>query len=132
MLEAGKYYVGDLCYILRDKNGFDWKDLHRSTNGLGLELEPWCETRYLTYKDAKFFNSATFQGDGEFKDQYSRTYGVDGVAIGCFPMSKLPKDVDTLGGHVINFEDEFDCEECDEMSGVIRIGHIVINTGSKR
>ena len=129
MLEAGKYYVGDLCYVLGDKNKFDWGDVLESTNCLGLELEPWCETRYLTYKGIKFFNSPTMWGDGEYRDQDSRSYGVDAGCIGCFPMSALPKDADTRGGQVINFEDTFDCQECDETNGIIRIGHLHINTG---
>jgi hypothetical protein len=129
MLEAGNYYVGDLCYVLGDQNGFDWGDVLKSTNCLGLELEPRCETRYFTYKNTKFFCSPTMYGDGEYRDQNSRSYGVDAGIIGCFPMSKLPEDANTNGGQVVAFADDFDCDECDEIDGIIRIGHLHINTG---
>ena len=34
MLAAGKYYVGDLCYVLTEKNGYDWDDVLDKTDTL--------------------------------------------------------------------------------------------------
>jgi len=126
MLTAGEYYVGDLCKVL-DQSGYDWSDIMSDTNGLGIELEPSCYTRYLEYKGSKFFNSGTFEGNGVFSDQSGRTYTVNSACVGCFPLSVLPKGIETKGGHVVQFEEDFECGDCD-LEGNIQIGHLVINT----
>ena len=36
MLKAGKYYVGDLCYVLDEDNGFDWDTVLHDTGFLGM------------------------------------------------------------------------------------------------
>ena len=135
MLEKGKYYVGDLCYVLDSRNGFDWMDVLNETGFLGL-YEPGTRNRrkntnkgYMTYKDVKFFSSRTAHGDGCFHDRTGREYGVDAGLIGCYPMKMLPEGVDTRGGNVIDFSlKDFSCYPCEGKEGTISIGHLRIRT----
>jgi hypothetical protein len=139
MLEAGTYYVGDLCYVLGDKNGWNWGELLAATGYLGIEdpvtgerLDKDETTGYFRHRGVKLFSSGTAYGDGSYRDQSGREYLVDAGLIGCFPMDALgvdPKmDVDPGdGGHVVEFKMAFSCQVCDEY-GVIRIGHIKIDT----
>ena len=138
MLEAGKYYVGDLCYILGDKNGYDWSSLLTKTGFLGLHkpgtqecLDEDENTGYFTTDSgAKFFSSGTSHGDGVYYDQQGREYGVDAGLIGCFPLKSLPEDPQMDGGNVVEFSKSFSCTTCDER-GVITIGHLEIPTSGE-
>ena len=116
MLAAGKYYVGDLCYVLGDKNGFDWGRVLSETGFLGHyapgtkdRLDPDENTGRFRLKGAKFFSSSTAHGDGCYPDDEGRQYGVDAGLIGCFPMSALGDNPQTDGGHVVEFAAPFDC-----------------------
>jgi hypothetical protein len=123
MLKAGKYYVGDLCYVLGDKNGYDWMEVLESTNYLRSK------DGMFSYRGVKFFSSSTMYGDGYYPDNEGRGYGVDAGLIGCFPIAAL-EDRDGIGdGHVVTFEKDFDCLICDESDGVIQIGRLAIQTG---
>lgn len=134
MLENGKYYVGDLCYLFGGDTPFPddaWMSLLKETNYLGGDSGE----RGGYFKDAnghKFFSSSTQYGDGCYEDQYGRTYGVDAGLIGCFPVAAFPEgfDLDKLRGlgQIVKFELPFECLPADE-SGNIEIGHLVIETG---
>ena len=121
MLRAGKYYVGDLCYVLGDKNGFDWGDILLETDYLRSQ------TGMFEYKGIKFFSSGTAYGDGCYPDNEGREYGVDAGLIGCFPIDELKDQQGVDDGHTVAFEKDFDCSTCDS-SGVIKIGKLEIRT----
>ena len=128
-LHAGKYYVGDLCYILNQKNGYDWNHVLHSTNY--LEGHP-DQGGACWYNGIRFFCSGTLYGDGRFYDDEGRSYGVDAGIIGCFPVSELPKDFNSNGGHVVEFPQAFVCEPTHtpgNHEGTISIGHLDIETG---
>ena len=139
-LKAGTYYVGDLCYILGDKNGYTWDHVLTETGFLGIyhpktkqSLEPnesgvpGLPPGHFVYNGVRFFSSGTSYGDGSFRDDNGNVYWVDAGLIGCFPMDSLPKGAGTVGGNVIDFPDDFDCFVCDS-EGVITIGHLCIET----
>ena len=134
MLKAGKYYVGDLCYVLREENGFDWDDILETTGYLGIfvpgtnqRLDRDETTGYFHYRGVKFFSSSTAYGDGSYYDEEGREYGVDAGLIGCFPLDALPAGADTNDGHVVNFPRDFSCHTVDK-DGRIEIGNLVIET----
>ncbi len=122
MLDAGKYYIGDLCYVLGDKNGFDWIDTLKSTGYLSSE------TGMFELKGVKFFSSRTNYGDGYFKDGEGRGYGVDAGIIGCFPVDALEDGDGLMFGHVVSFKEGFKCTPCDS-EGVIQMGNVLVRTG---
>ena len=119
--EAGKYYVGDLCYVLGDTNGYDWVELLEQTDYLQSE------SGVFKCHGVTFFCSATAFGDGCYPDNEGRTYGVDAGIIGCFPMSGLGESPEVYGGHIVEFTSAFPCFTCDD-DGVIEIGRLSIQT----
>lgn len=126
-LPAGTYYVGDLCYILGDNNGYDWMHVLNATNYLRGEGEVGA----CSYNGISFFCSGTMYGDGSYNDDEGRSYGVDAGIIGCFPVCGLPEGFDSYGGHVVVFPQAFVCEPTDTPGndeGTIRIGHLDIET----
>lgn len=118
MMSAGKYYIGDLCYVLNNK----WDEFCNLTiDGNDLkdgEFELNDGTRFATY--------TTYYGDGNYKDQSGRSYGVDAGLIGCVAIEDITDpDADFEGGNVIDFPLAF---ETGSQEGELHFGHIVIET----
>ena len=121
-MEKGTYFVGDLCYVLTQENGFDFGAILNKTRYLNSD------SGVHEYQGTTFFSTRTMYGDGCFVDNYGHFYHSTGT-IGCFPLSAFNDSV-TLStdlGQVINFEKDFDCAICDS-DGIINIGHIKIRT----
>lgn len=124
-MPAGKYYVGDLCYVMHEV----WDEacglFFQGRNDHG------CNEGEFNLKDGRRFVSInTKYGDGEYYDQFGNSYGVDAGLIGCIKL----KDIDmncgdnfTRGGNIIDFPTDFNCSYEDE-NGKIIIGHLVIET----
>ena len=132
MFPAGKYYVGDLCYVMHDEwdevcgKFFEGRDDHGCNQGV------------FQLKDGrKFASFNTKWGDGVYFDQGGEEYGVDAGLIGCISLNDIDLNADgnsTLGGQIIQFDSDFTVsggeiyESRRDWDGVIRIGHIVIKT----
>ena len=122
-MPAGKYYVGDLCYVMHG----EWDE----ACGLFFEGAPdhGCNEGVFTLKDGRRF--ATFNtayGDGCYFDQSNRKYGVDAGGIGCILVDAIDLSEETnflTGGQVIDFPHDFVVYKQD---GVITFGHINIDT----
>jgi hypothetical protein len=117
-MQAGQYYVGDLCYVLGDR----WDEVcdliidgHKCLDGV------------FTLKDGTQFGIfSTAHGDGFYTDQEGREYPVDSGSIGCVLVSSItPGELEKAGGNLIDFEWNFTPYESD---GLIEIGHISIMT----
>jgi len=130
-LPAGKYWVGDLCYVMREEwdevCGLFFKD--RQDHG--------CNEGLFTLKDGrKFVSFNTKWGDGGYYDEAENNYGVDAGLIGCILVSDIKHgdDFHNLdGGHVHEFTSPFTCsggrsEKGRDWDGVIKIGHVEIST----
>jgi hypothetical protein len=131
LMPAGKYWVGDLCYVMKKEwdevCGLFFKD--RDDHG--------CNEGLFTLKDGrKFVSFNTKWGDGCYTDLAENEYGVDAGLIGCILVSDIKHDNDFHnldGGHVHEFNISFFCSggRSDlgrDWDGVIKIGHIEINT----
>ena len=131
MFPAGKYYVGDLCYVMHDEwdevcgKFFEGRDDHGCNQGV------------FQLKDGrKFASFNTKWGDGGYQDQYGRSYGVDAGLIGCIAIKDIDldsSDNSTTGGQVIEFDRDFEVHggtglSRSEWDGVIRIGNVTIKT----
>lgn len=129
-MPAGKYYVGDLCYVMHD----EWDEccslFFHGRNDHG------CNEGEFNLKDGRRFVSYnTKWGDGGYNDQYGNQYGVDAGLIGCIKLDDIDLTNEsnfTRGGQIIEFKEPFNCYggRTPDWDGVIRIGHIVINTGA--
>lgn len=123
MMNAGEYYVGDLCYVLHD----EWDEvcglLFAGRNDHG------CNQGEFNLKDGRRFAIYnTRYGDGRYYDQNGGQYDVDAGSIGCILLSDIDlTNIDNFvtGGEVIKFDRDFSTFN-DE--GRIVIGNRAIDT----
>lgn len=120
-MPAGRYYVGDLCYVMHDV----WDEVcdlmfPNSYNGHG-------EYGKFKLKDGREFAVySTAYGDGTYYDGSGRKYWVDAGVIGCILESDIRDDNPTIeGGNVMDFAHDFDTWE---YGGRIRFGDVSIDT----
>lgn len=118
-MPAGRYYVGDLCYVMHDV----WDevcDLMFPYDGRGVYGK-------FTLKDGRQFAvHSTAYGDGTYRDGSGREYSVDAGVIGCILADDIHDPIPQIhGGNVLEFHEEFEVSGED---GMIRFGHIVIDT----
>jgi len=117
-MKAGKYYVGDLCYVLGDR----WDEVcdliivgHNCLDG---EFELKDGTKFAIY--------GTAYGDGVYPDQHGNGYPVDSGSIGCVLVDDITEgELDEGLGNIFDFKESFTTDSDD---GVIMIGDVVIDT----
>jgi hypothetical protein len=121
MMPAGKYYIGDLCYVMTDA---EWEEFCsitiKGSRCLDGEFELKDGRRFATY--------GTAYGDGSYHDQYGHTYSVDAGLIGCIRAEDIRADkYDNLLdlGAVQEFAGAF---ATSEHEGQIQFGHVIIDT----
>ena len=123
VMKAGRYYVGDPCYMFND----NWGVVCNAYFGEGClgkdgNLEVFGET---------IFMDSTAFGDGTYADNKGRLYAVDAGVLGVVPIklrgidNKLKDAEIGKGLHVIDFPQDFECS-CEE--GIFVFGDIVIDT----
>jgi hypothetical protein len=146
--QPGRYYIGDLCYVLTEKNGYDWGEFLKATlhyvppeaaqQGDSARYQALRESSaraHYVYRGTRFFCSSTLYGDGVYPDNFGRWYGVDAGIIGCIPLSALPHGVPEMAhGHTHTFDRSFECAPLnllvdDEDPGEIRMGEVSVYTG---
>lgn len=110
--EAGTYYVGDLCYILKDV----WD-----------EVCDHLDDDVFTLNDGrKVAMLGTMYGDGGYEDQFGNNYDVDSGTIGCVKVEYLQAGEWGNGNAmIVEFDKPF---YVSGINGVICIGHIHIDT----
>lgn len=123
-MQAGLYYVGDLCYVMDSDEWTEVCNLTLSENGLNDgEFELSDGRRFALY--------STAYGDGTYSDQQSRSYSVDAGCIGCILASDIKADkYDNLSelGAFIEFEDSF---VTGSYEGSIYFGSVKIDTSQE-
>ena len=118
-MKAGTYYIGDLCYVMHP----EWDEFCSLTiNGHNvLDGE-------FNLKDGRRFATFTTKwGDGTYKDEQGRAYGVDAGLIGCINVKDItPSELENLkDGHMVEFVQDFSTFSA---GGIIRIGSVCIDT----
>lgn len=122
-MPAGKYYVGDLCYVMHPEWDeccelfFEGRDDHGCNDG------------EFTLKDGRRFASyGTAFGDGVYTSNLGTAHCVDAGLIGCIRVEDIRdnsyENVEELGA-IIDFPEPFDTYSED---GFIVFGHVEINT----
>lgn len=118
-MSAGKYYIGDLCYVMHDK----WDEFCSITidgnKCLDGEFELANGTRFATY--------GTAYGDGVYPASNGEKLCVDAGIIGCILLNDIKdtKDNNIDLGCIVDFPVPF---ETGENNGVIYFGHVSVNT----
>ena len=126
-MPAGKYYIGDLCYVMSDD---EWEEFCSITidgnNVRDGEFQLGDGRRFATY--------TTAYGDGVYHDQYGHSYSVDAGLIGCIliddiHIEKYEKSLLDLGA-IVEFKEDFMTYggRSSEFEGEIQIGHVIIQT----
>lgn len=129
-MPAGKYYVGDLCYVIKSRWDEVCDVLFAKTDHAAGEFVLQDGTRFAAY--------GTFWGDGSYRDDAGRNYPVDAGLIGCVLVSDLDPEEYTkafehprwVPGHIIEFVNRF--ETGHDGAGLIAFGYITIDTDPKR
>lgn len=120
-MPAGRYYVGDLCYVMHDV----WDEVcdlmfPNSYNG------PGNYGKFKLKDGREFAVYPTAYGDGSYYDGKGREYWVDAGVIGCILESDIRDPSPTIeGGNVMDFDKDFDTWED---SGTICFGNVCIDT----
>jgi hypothetical protein len=102
-LPAGKYYIGDPCYVISDRDA--WIEFIESCG----YFEASCEA-YIG--EDKFWAYGTAHGDGSYWCSEGKRLSVDSGLIGIVPIDVVEKygDIDYIKGLgiIVEFDDAFD------------------------
>ena len=131
-MKAGKYYVGDLCYVLHEA----WDEFCSLT----IEGHKCLEGEFTLKDGRRFATYSTMHGDGVYRDQYKREYDVDAGLIGCILVDDInmtdPDSINYLtGGQIVDFPSDFTTrggrsDMGQDWDGVIQFGSLYIETDS--
>jgi hypothetical protein len=125
MMVKGEYYVGDLCYVIRDK---DWDEVCKLL--FANRDDRNCSEGEFNLSDGRRFAIlSTAWGDGRYYDEEGREYPVDSGSIGCILTKDIKPHPDgNIGaGNVISFPVDFRVKK---KRGCLKFGHIEIDTDS--
>ena len=120
-MPAGKYYVGDLCYVMDHD---EWHQVCART----IQGEKIVDGEFELDDGRRFAIYGTAYGDGEYYDQYGHTYSVDAGSIGCVLMSDIRANkYDNLLdlGAILEFAEPF---ETGSQGGQLQFGYVLIDT----
>ena len=109
---AGRYYLGDPCYVIRDE---DWMPLLNSCDYFNQPIGEVGGFKILAF--------GTKHGDGCYQDQHGNEFGVDAGLIGLVPAGYRGQT--SHGNKLVEFSSQFECWEDD---GVLHFGDRIIDT----
>lgn len=126
-MPAGRYYVGDLCYVMNDD---EWNQFCSIT----IKGNRCLDGEFEMPDGRKFATYGTKWGDGTYQDNHGNTYCVDAGLIGCIRVediqaNKYP-DIESLGA-IHEFATDFVTgggRGGKDWAGTIQFGRVVIET----
>ena len=125
MMPAGNYYIGDLCYVMRDV----WEEFCDLTIS-GHE----CLSGEFQLKDGRRFATySTKYGDGLYRTNTGDNLSVDAGLIGCILVSDItdpeatPAAIKSLG-MTYEFGTDFITDGSRD-TGTIQFGRVIVETG---
>lgn len=127
MMQAGKYYVGDLCYVMSND---EWDQVC----SIIIQGNKVIDGEFKLKDDRKFAIYSTAYGDGLYNDYYANEYSVDSGSIGCIKVEDIKAekydDIERLGA-IVEFETDFVTgggRGTKGWNGIIQFGRIAIET----
>lgn len=129
MMPAGRYYVGDLCYVMTDK---EWDQFC----GITIKGNQCLDGEFEMPDGRKFATYGTAWGDGCYRDQFGNEYSVDAGLIGCIRVEDIKAEkydnIEELGTIHEFLSDFVTCGGRGEpnWSGTIQFGRVAIETDS--
>jgi hypothetical protein len=127
MMPPGKYYVGDLCYVMTNE---EWREFCDIT----LDGQKVKDGEFEFKDGRRFATYSTAFGDGVYHDQYGHSYSVDAGLIGCILVEDIKSNkYDNLLdlGAILEFDTEFVTSGGRGESGwegTIQFGYVYIET----
>ena len=126
-MPPGKYYVGDLCYVMTNE---EWREFCDIT----LDGQKVKDGEFQFKDGRRFATYSTAFGDGVYHDQYGHSYSVDAGLIGCILVEDIKANkYDNLLdlGAILEFDTEFVTSGGRGESGwegTIQFGYVYIET----
>ena len=127
-MPAGKYFIGDLCYVMHDV----WDEVcDRTISGYNL-----IDGEFNLKDGRRFATFCTKYGDGLYRDNYGNRYPVDAGLIGCIRVEDIKDEgfnESDPPGAIIEFESDFSAfsdrmTDRSKWDGTIQFGFITIQT----
>jgi hypothetical protein len=129
MMPAGRYYVGDLCYVMTQP---EWEQFCAIT----IQGNRCIDGEFTLPDGRKFATYGTAWGDGCYRDQFNNEYSVDAGLIGCIRVEDIKAEkydnIEELGA-IHEFPADFTTRGGrgdSEWDGNIMFGRITIETDS--
>jgi hypothetical protein len=121
-MPAGKYWVGDLCYVLDHEWDEVCDKMFSTPDGSG---------EFQLNDGRKFAVYGTKWGDGSYEDNYGRIYHVDAGSIGIISAKDIGyhnmKEGPVSGGNLVDFPEPF-ATYGGRKNGKIVFGPVTIET----
>jgi hypothetical protein len=120
MMQPGKYYIGDLCYVMHG----EWDEFCKLT----IVGDKVLDGEFNLADGRRFATFTTAWGDGNYFDQNGKSYDVDAGLIGCIRLDDIDltnPENSLIGGNVVEFIQPFSTFSA---GGEIRIGNVLIDT----
>ena len=120
MMQPGKYYIGDLCYVMHG----EWDEFCSLT----IVGDKVLDGEFNLKDGRRFATFTTRWGDGNYFDETGKSYDVDAGLIGCIRLSDIDltnPENSLVGGQVVEFVQPFSTFSA---GGEIRIGNVLIDT----
>lgn len=116
MMKAGRYWIGDLCYVLGNR----WDEVCDI-----VIKDHTCLSGEFELNGVPFAMYSTAYGDGVYSDNSGRSYPVDSGSIGCVLLEDIDDGADTTLGSIIEFSHDF---ITGSIGGIIQFNNVSIDT----
>jgi hypothetical protein len=125
MLPAGRYYIGDLCYVMHDA----WEEFCDIT----ISGNECLEGEFQLKDGRRFATYSTKYGDGLYPCSDGSNLSVDAGLIGCILVSDIRDPEATEAamkslGTIVEFGTDF-VTDGSRKTGTIQFGRVVVETG---
>ena len=119
-MPAGRYYIGDLCYVMHP----EWDEFCAIT----IKGHQCLEGEFTLADGRRFATFGTAYGDGTYRSNIGTEHCVDSGSIGCIRVEDIRDDqynnIEELGA-IVEFDRPF---EVSKDQGLIVVGHVEIET----
>jgi hypothetical protein len=119
MMNSGKYYVGDLCYVMHDEWDEVCSIIIQDNKVLDGEFNLADGRRFATY--------GTAHGDGIYRASNGDRLSVDAGLIGCIAVDDI-SEADRPGTSLGTVVDFYDIFRTDSDGGLISFGSLTVDT----
>lgn len=123
-MPAGRYYIGDLCYVMHD----EWDEVCDLFFPPGDNIGRGRDGEFTLTDGRRFASFGTAYGDGTYRSNIGTNHSVDSGSIGCIRVEDIRDntydDIERLGA-IVEFDQPF---EVSEDQGLLVFGHVQIET----